>query len=70
MTAFFTGLVALAKTISELVPVMQGLVRLYQEGKAKGWIKDGSSLEAALTAPRTEEQSMALAKSLFEHAPR
>jgi hypothetical protein len=61
---------AIAAAITELIPVFWKLVNLFKEAKRKGWIKDGQELRSAVQSPRTDEESMALAKRLFEHAPR
>lgn len=70
MPNWFTGIVALANAFMELAPALRGLVSLYKDAKAKGWIKDGSEIQSAISAAKTDDERMFLARRLFEHTPR
>lgn len=55
------------KAITELMPVITGIVKLFKDAKKNRWIKDGLQLQSKIQNAKTDEERMALAQSLFEH---
>jgi hypothetical protein len=61
---------AIATAINELFVVGSKLIALYVEAKKNGWIKDSNSLRAKINDAKTNDERMALARSLFIHEPK
>lgn len=58
---------AVIQLINQIIPLVIGLAKLYKEAKLKGWINDGVSLQLKINEAKTDEERMALAKSIFNH---
>lgn len=62
-----TSILTAVTAFFEAVPAILALIRLYQDAKQKGWIKEGRELAQEVKGATTDEERMALAKRLFEH---
>lgn len=58
---------AIVTGLAEIFTLGFKAYNLYQEAKAKGWVKDGRTLSQAIDGAKTDEDRANLSKLLFEH---